>query len=60
MDHVTVCGLIPSPLSGVTIYSSMAESTLPSLQQVPQGVKATHIQAIVLQWRLLKMMNTRW
>lgn len=33
VGHVTVCGLIPSPLSGVTIYSSMAESTLPLLQQ---------------------------
>lgn len=33
VGHITVCGLIPSPLSGVTIYSSMAESTLPFLQQ---------------------------
>lgn len=37
VGHITVCGLIPSPLSGVTIYSSIQNPHCPCCS------KATHI-----------------
>lgn len=74
VGHVTVCGLIPSPLSGVTIYSSIQNPHFPFCSKhlkvsKPPTSEMTWVflckgtgpfQAMAPQWRLVKMLDPRW